>query len=175
MRIQSTELLRSSQAWDMTALPDYPSGRPELVVNRMVFPVGAKTGWHHHNVINYGIVEQGELTIVCQNGAEHTFRKGEALIEVVDTIHRGENRGNEPVILNMFYASAPGQTITVQHPEVTGITTRKVINHRQSTPCPATPSTRRSSAPASPGTSTNKRAHRVKKKTIYNATDYCLS
>ena len=134
MRIQSTELLRSSQSWDMTALPDYPSGRPELVVNRMVFPVGAKTGWHHHNVINYGIVEQGELTIVCQNGAEHTFRKGEALIEVVGTIHRGENRGNEPVILNMFYASAPGQTITVQHPEVTGITTRKVINHRQSTP-----------------------------------------
>ena len=134
MKIKSTELLRSSQSWDTAQLPDYPAGRPELVVNRMVFPVGAKTGWHHHNVINYGIVEQGELTIVCQNGAERTFRKGEALIELVGIIHRGENRGNEPVILNMFYASAPGLIITEQHPEVTGVTNHKVINHRQATP-----------------------------------------
>lgn len=117
MKIKSTELLRSSQSWDGANLPDYPSGKPEMVVNRMVFPVGAKTGWHHHNVINYGIVEQGELTIVCADGSQHTFRRGEALIEVVGTIHRGENRGNEPVILNMFYVSTPGQEITVQHPD----------------------------------------------------------
>ena len=134
MKIQTTELLRSSQSWDTASLPDYPSGRPELVVNRMVFPVGAKTGWHHHNVINYGIVEQGELTIVCQDGAERTFHEGQAIVEVVGTIHRGENRGDKPVILNMFYVSTPRQTITIQHPEITGVITRKVINHRQSTP-----------------------------------------
>jgi len=116
MEIKSTELLRSSQAWDGSALPDYPSGSPELVVCRMVFPVGAKTGWHHHTVINYGIVEQGELTIVCQDGTERTFREGEAIVEVVGTIHRGENRGAKPVILNMFYVSTPGLTITVRHP-----------------------------------------------------------
>jgi quercetin dioxygenase-like cupin family protein len=112
MEIKSTELLRCTQAWDGSALPDYPSGRPELVVKRMVFPIGAKTEWHHHNVINYGIVEQGELTIVCEDGREHTFRQGEALVEVVGTVHRGENRGDKPVILNMFYVSAPGETIT---------------------------------------------------------------
>lgn len=118
MNIKTTELLRSSQSWDGAALPDYPSGRPELVVCRMVFPVGAKTGWHHHTVINYGIVEQGELTIVCQDGTEQIFHQGEAIVEVVGTIHRGENRGATPVILNMFYVSVPGQTITIQHPEM---------------------------------------------------------
>ena len=101
MSIKKTELLRASQSWDGVALPDYPSGRPELSVVRLVFPVGAKTTWHHHNVINYGIVEQGELTIVCADGAEKTFRAGEALVEVVGTIHRGENT-DDLFILNYF-------------------------------------------------------------------------
>lgn len=108
MSIKKTELLRTSQSWDGVELPDYPSGRPELSVVRLVFPVGAKTTWHHHNVINYGIVEQGELTIVCADGAEKTFRAGEALVEVVGTIHRGENRGKEPVVLDMFYVGKEG-------------------------------------------------------------------
>ena len=116
--IKTTELLRSTQTWDGAALPAYPNGKPELIVNRMTFPVGAKTGWHHHTVINYGIIEQGELTIVCRDGKEHTFHEGEAMIEVVGTVHRGENRGSKPVILNMFYVSTPGQSVTVQHPEI---------------------------------------------------------
>ena len=117
MKIKATELLRSSQSWDGASLPAYPFCHPELVATRMVFPIGAKTGWHHHTVINYGIVEQGALTIVCEDGRERTFRQGEAIVEVVGTIHRGENRGNTPVILNMFYVSTPGQDITIQHPD----------------------------------------------------------
>lgn len=118
MKIKSIELLRTSQTWDGTALPDYPAARPELRATRMIFPIGAKTGWHHHTVINYGIVEQGDLTIVCQDGTERTFHQGEAIVEVVGTIHRGENRGAKPVILNMFYVSAPGIEVTIQHPEL---------------------------------------------------------
>ena len=116
--IQSSELITTSKSWDGASLPDYPAGRPELKVTRMLFPVGAVTGWHHHTVINYGIVEQGDLTIVCQDGTEHTFLQGEPLVEVVGTIHRGENRGNKPVILNMFYVSEPGTEVTIQHPEL---------------------------------------------------------
>ena len=118
MSIQTTELLRAQHSWDGVALPDYPAGHPELSVSQLFFPAGAKTGWHHHNVINYGIVAQGNLTIVCQDGNERTFHEGEVLVEVVGTIHRGENRGTKPVILNMFYVSAPGIDVTVQHPEI---------------------------------------------------------
>jgi len=116
--IKSTELIRTSESWDGAPLPDFPLGRPELSVCRMTFPAGAKTGWHHHTVINYGIVEQGDLTIVCLDGKEHTFHQGEALVEVVGTVHRGENRGTKPVILNMFYLAEPEQVRTVQHPEI---------------------------------------------------------
>ena len=118
MKIKSIELLRTSQTWDGAALPDYPAARPELRAIRMIFPVGAKTGWHHHTVINYGIVEQGDLTIVCRDGSERIFHEGEAIVEVVGTIHRGENRCGKPVILNMFYVSAPGLEVTIQHPEL---------------------------------------------------------
>ena len=118
MEIKTTELIRTSQSWDGAQLPDFPSGQPELRVIRLDFPVGAKTGWHHHTVVNYGIVQQGDLTIVCKDGSERTFREGEALVEVIGTIHRGENRGKKPVILNMFYFSVPGAEITIQHPEL---------------------------------------------------------
>lgn len=118
MAIKTTELIRTSQSWDGANLPDFPQGKPELRVIRLDFPIGAKTGWHHHTVVNYGIVQQGELTIVCQDGSEKTFHEGEPLVEVIETIHRGENRGRKPVILNMFYYSSPGQEITIQHPEL---------------------------------------------------------
>jgi len=116
--IKTTELIRTSQSWDGAMLPDFPQGQPELRVVRLDFPIGAKTGWHHHTVVNYGIVQQGDLTIVCQDGKEKTFREGEALVEVIGTIHRGENRGSKPVILNMFYFSSSGAEITIQHPEL---------------------------------------------------------
>ncbi|MBR1808152.1 MAG: cupin domain-containing protein [Paludibacteraceae bacterium] len=118
MDIKSTELLRTSCSWDGVELPLYPEGKPELKVCRMVFPAGAKTGWHHHTVINYGIIQQGSLTIVCVDGTERTFCQGEAMAEVVGTVHRGENRGNSPVVLDMFYVSSPGTEVTVQHPEL---------------------------------------------------------
>ena len=118
MEIQTTELIRTSRSWDGSLLPDFPQGTPELRVLRLDFPVGAQTGWHHHTVVNYGVVQQGDLTIVCQDGTERTFREGEALVEVIGTVHRGENRGNKPVVLVMFYYSEPGQQITIQHPEL---------------------------------------------------------
>ena len=51
-------------------------------------------------------------------GMGRTFREGEALVEVIGTVHRGENRGNKPVVLVMFYYSESGQQITIQHPEL---------------------------------------------------------
>ena len=117
-RVRTTELLRTGRSWDGAELPDYPEGRPELVCIRYEFPAGQKLGWHHHPVMNYGIVEQGELTIVSRDGQEKVVRQGEALVEMVGTIHRGENRGSIPVILNMFYISGEGLPLSVQHPEI---------------------------------------------------------
>ena len=116
--VEVIELARTAQSWDGASLPDYPSGKPELVVRRYVFPRGSKLGWHHHPVINYGIVQQGELTIIGLDGKATTIRAGEPVVEMVGTIHHGENRGDKTVVLDMFYISQNGTPIAVQHPEI---------------------------------------------------------
>ena len=117
-KVESTELVRTSQSWDGVELPDYFQGRPELVAVKYVFPIGQKLGWHHHPVMNYGILVQGELTIIGENGQEKVVHEGEVVVEMVNTIHHGENRGTKPVILYMFYLSQEGKQLAVQHPEI---------------------------------------------------------
>ena len=116
--VTSEELIRTSQSWDGVELPDYFQGRPELVAVKYVFPAGQKLGWHHHPVMNYGILVQGELTIIGQDGKEKVVHEGEAVVEMVNTIHHGENRGSKPVILYMFYLSQKDLPLAVQHPEI---------------------------------------------------------
>ena len=117
--VKSEELIRTSQSWDGVELPDYLQGRPELVAVKYEFPAGQKLGWHHHPVMNYGILVQGELTIIGLDGKEKTVHEGEAVVEMVGTIHHGENRGTKPVILYMFYLSQKDLPLAVQHPEIT--------------------------------------------------------
>lgn len=116
--VKSIELLRTSQSWNEVELPDYPQGRPELVAVKYIIPAGKKLGWHHHEVMNHGVLVQGELTIIAQDGKTRVVRAGEVVVEMVDAIHHGENRGTEPVVLYMFYLSQKGMQLSVQHPEI---------------------------------------------------------
>ena len=113
-QVVSTELIRTSQSWDGVELPDYFEGRPELVAVKYVFPAGKKLGWHHHVAMNYGVLVQGELTIIGQDGKTKVVHEGEPVVEMVGTIHHGENRGTKDCILYMFYLSQ----MAVQHPEI---------------------------------------------------------
>ena len=88
------------------------------VAVKYVFPAGQKLGWHHHPVMNYGVLMQGELTIIGQDGKKKVVHEGEPVVEMVNTIHHGENRGTKPVILYMFYLSQEGLPLAVQHPEI---------------------------------------------------------
>ena len=117
-QVRTTELIRTSESWDGVALPDYLQGRPEIVGVKYEIPAGQKLEWHHHPVMNFGIMVQGELTIVSEDGTEKVVHEGEAFVEMVDTVHHGENRGTKAVILYMFYLSQPGLPLSVQHPEI---------------------------------------------------------
>lgn len=117
-KVEAEELIRTSQSWDGVELPDYFQGRPELVAVKYVFPPGMKLGWHHHVAMNYGVLVQGELTIIGQDGKTKVVHEGEAVVEMVGTIHHGENRGTKPVILYMFYLSQKDLPLAVQHSEI---------------------------------------------------------
>ena len=81
-KVVSTELIRTSQSWDGVELPDYFQGRPELVAVKYVFPAGQKLGWHHHVAMNYGVLVQGELTIIGLDGKTKVVHEGEAVVEM---------------------------------------------------------------------------------------------
>ena len=115
--VRTTELVRTSQSWDGAELPDYLVGRPEIVGVKYEIPAGQKLGWHDHPVMNFGILVQGDLTIISQDGLEKVVHGGEAVVEMVGTVHHGENRGTKPVVLYMFYLSQEGLPLSVQHPE----------------------------------------------------------
>lgn len=116
--VESIELLRTCQSWNEVDLPDYPQGKPELVAVKYIIPPGKKLGWHHHVAMNHGVLVQGELTIIAQDGKTKVMRAGEVVVEMVDAIHHGENRGTEPVVLYMFYLSQKDMPLSVQHPEI---------------------------------------------------------
>ena len=117
-QVRTTELLRTSQSWDGAELPEYLKGRPEIVAIKYDVPAGEKLGWHHHPVMNFGILVQGELTIVSEDGTEKVVHEGEAVVEMVGTVHHGENRGTKAVVLYMFYLAQPGLPLSIQHPEI---------------------------------------------------------
>ena len=117
-QVETTELVRISQSWDGAALPDYFQGRPEIVAMKYVIPPGQKLAWHHHDAMNCGVLVQGKLTIISQNGTTKVVHEGEAVVEMVGTVHHGENRGDKTVILYMFYLSKEGMPLSVQHPEI---------------------------------------------------------
>ena len=116
--VKTTELLRTSNSWDGARLPAFPNENAEIITMRYEFPPGKKLGWHHHDVINFGFLQQGELTIIDINGNVKVVRAGEVVVEMVGTIHHGENNGTETAILYMFYVAQKGTPLSAQHPEI---------------------------------------------------------
>ncbi len=80
---------------------------------------GAETGWHQHPVPVYAYVVSGTLSVELEDGQVFSFGTGEAVIEVVNTLHNGKNRGTEPVQLAVFYLGAEGMP-NVEKPEAAG-------------------------------------------------------
>lgn len=113
-KAQVVELLKTSQSWDGAELPDYLEGKPELRVLKVTLPPHSSLPKHHHDVMSYGVVNKGQLTLVRESdGKEKTVNQGEAVVETVGTVHHGENRGDEPAEVVVFYLSKEGTPLSV--------------------------------------------------------------
>jgi len=51
---------------------------------------------------------EGVLAVEMENGKTFEFRKGDAIVEVVNTGHNGYNPGKEKARLVVFYTGAAG-------------------------------------------------------------------
>lgn len=107
------ELVNSTKEWDGQSLPEYPDGQAEIKVLRIKIPSGVTLPWHYHPVINAAVILKGNLELYLEDGRTKVFGPGEALVEVVNTVHAGKSIGNDDVELVVFYAGSKGQPTTV--------------------------------------------------------------
>ncbi|HWR00482.1 MAG TPA: cupin domain-containing protein [Chlorobaculum sp.] len=92
---------------------------PEVTALVVHIPPGGSTGWHKHPIPVYAYMLDGELTISMKDGASYLFRKGEVILEVINTLHNGVNKGNKEAILMVFYSGTAGQPNVIKE-EPTG-------------------------------------------------------
>ena len=94
-----TELVNSTKEWNGEALPNYPASQAEIKAFRIKFPSGVTLPWHSHPVINSAMILKGRLELYTKDGMTKSFEAGEALIEVVNTVHAGKAVGPDDVDL----------------------------------------------------------------------------
>jgi quercetin dioxygenase-like cupin family protein len=112
--VTTATILKTTTSWDGKPLA-YPSGQAEITGMVIEIMPGGETGWHLHPVPSFGMMLDGELEVRQKNGATKRLRKGDALAEVVNTLHNGRNVGGSPVRIVVFYAGATNLPLTVKH------------------------------------------------------------
>ena len=111
----TTELvIRSHNDWSGNILPPYLTNAPEIALMRYSIPPNTALPIHQHPSINAAYVMEGEVTVVKEGGGERTFRKGEAIIEMVGQWHYGKNQGTIPTELIVFYATAKDLPLAIK-------------------------------------------------------------
>jgi quercetin dioxygenase-like cupin family protein len=106
-------VLNTEASWNGRPI-EYPSGKAEVTGMVVEIAPGGETGWHLHPVPSFGIVLEGELELQLISGAVKRLKAGEAVAEVVNTLHNGRNLGQVPVKLVVFYIGSAGLKQTVK-------------------------------------------------------------
>jgi len=90
----------------------YPAGDAEVTIVKLVINEGDEPPFHCHPVPTMGYVVKGELEVTTQDGKKKRFKQGDAVVEMMGTVHRGLPI-KAPVELVVFYAGAQGVPTTV--------------------------------------------------------------
>jgi quercetin dioxygenase-like cupin family protein len=114
--VKVTPLLKTTTSWDGAQLK-YPEGQAEITGLIVEIAPGAETNWHLHPVPSFGVLMEGELDVHLKDGKVKRIKAGEALAEVVNTLHNGKSVGKVPAKIMVFYAGSVGSTLTVKDPQ----------------------------------------------------------
>ncbi|MEI6757884.1 MAG: cupin domain-containing protein [Chlorobium sp.] len=106
--VEVKKLITSTTASNGQPLFYLQAAQPEVTALVVTFPPGGSTGWHKHPVPVYAYMLAGTLNVELKDGKTFVFKKGDAILEVVNTLHNGFNAGSEPASLVVFYTGAVG-------------------------------------------------------------------
>ena len=106
--VEVSKVLVSSVTSNGTPLRYLQTAQPEVTVLVVRVPPGGSTGWHQHPVPVYAYMLEGTLNVEIKGGQTYIFKKGDAILEVMNTLHNGYNSGSETATLVVFYTGAVG-------------------------------------------------------------------
>lgn len=104
----------------------------EVTAMLVDLPPGAETGWHSHPTPVYAYVLAGTLDVEMEGGPIVTYRSGDAILEVVNTLHNGRNRNTETVRLVVFYTGIVGMPATVKPVAAVAVNERPAVKSHYS-------------------------------------------
>jgi quercetin dioxygenase-like cupin family protein len=112
-KVQVETLLKTTESWNSTPLPDYYPEHPEMTALRITIPPHTKLPVHRHPVINAGILLSGALTVISEAGDTLQMKTGDVIAEMVNQWHHGENNGDVPAEIVVFYSGNVGTPVTI--------------------------------------------------------------
>lgn len=112
-KIVAEPLLVTSTTADGVEITYPKTDNPQVTIVKVTVPPGATTGWHTHPFPAYGYVISGEITVELGDGRKNVFKGGEAVAEVVNTLHNGTNTGSEPTVILMIITGEKGTPIAI--------------------------------------------------------------
>jgi quercetin dioxygenase-like cupin family protein len=116
--IRVTSLLRTSMTTCGQPIAYPQVAQPEVTALLVEIPPGAETGWHLHPVPCYAYILSGSLSVEMAGGKTFVFNAGQALAEIVNTLHNGKNTGTEPVKLVLFVTGEKDVPFTVRSEKI---------------------------------------------------------
>ncbi|MES2677887.1 MAG: cupin domain-containing protein [Pseudomonadota bacterium] len=111
-------LIKTSQDWSGQELT-YPKRQTELTTLRITIAPQEIIPFHCHQVALFGYVLSGSVQVETMSGKKETLKKGETLVEVQNTWHRGFNPSkskNTEIVL--FYVGSKGVDNAIIYNEV---------------------------------------------------------
>lgn len=92
----------------------YPTGKPKITAAIVTMPPGGTTGWHEHPVPVFGYVLEGEITVDYGPHGKRVYRKGDSLMEAINTAHDGHNTGQGVARILAVFMGAEGVENTMK-------------------------------------------------------------
>jgi quercetin dioxygenase-like cupin family protein len=114
--VHARTLMETLSSWNGQGLT-YPAGIPKVTALEIVVAPGADTGWHLHPVPSLAYILEGSLEISLKDGSSRRVSAGQAVAEVVNTVHLGRNPGERPTRLVVFYLGTTELPLTIASPQ----------------------------------------------------------
>ncbi|KND28917.1 cupin domain-containing protein [Streptomyces acidiscabies] len=92
-------------------------GDKDYVLRELTIPPGQTTGWHYHDGMVYGFIEEGTLShfdATCDS--DGVYQKGQVIEEGPNYVHIGRNLSDKPLVLKALYILPHGAPFSEDAP-----------------------------------------------------------